>query len=183
MPSQPIRDRGKIERMKIELKKSKTNGQRNYMIFYLGINSGLRISDILGLKAGQVRNAEYIIVKEKKTKKNRRIKLNRDVREVLMEYTANMEDDDFIFKSRQGGNHPITRVQAYRILTDAAEKLGLSDISTHTMRKTMGYWHYKRYQDVAILQKIFNHSAPSITLLYIGITQDEIDNTFEDFSL
>jgi integrase len=51
------------------------------------------------------------------------------------------------------------------------------------MRKTFGYWHYQQYHDVAMLQTIFNHSSPSITLRYIGINQDEIDKSYRDFSL
>lgn len=51
------------------------------------------------------------------------------------------------------------------------------------MRKTFGYFHYKQYKDVAILQEIFNHSAPSVTLRYIGINQDEIDDSYRKVSL
>ena len=51
------------------------------------------------------------------------------------------------------------------------------------MRKTFGYQHYKRYKDIAILKEIFNHAAPSITKRYIGITQDEINETLNDFRL
>lgn len=50
------------------------------------------------------------------------------------------------------------------------------------MRKTFGYHHYKQFRDVALLQTIFNHSAPSITLRYIGITQEEINKSYDDFS-
>ena len=65
----------------------------------------------------------------------------------------------------------------------AAVALGRDDIGTHTMRKTFGYHHYKRNKDVATLQMLFNHSASSITLKYIGITDDEIDKSLENFSL
>ena len=51
------------------------------------------------------------------------------------------------------------------------------------MRKTFGYWHYRQYKDIAILQEIFNHSSPSVTLTYIGINQDNIDNSYMNFSL
>ena len=51
------------------------------------------------------------------------------------------------------------------------------------MRKTFGYWHYQQYQDLAMLQKLFNHSSPSITHRYIGIEQDEIDESYAGFSL
>ncbi|WP_397540271.1 tyrosine-type recombinase/integrase [Rummeliibacillus pycnus] len=56
-------------------------------------------------------------------------------------------------------------------------------MGTHTMRKTFGYHHYKQHKDVAVLQQLFNHSAPSITMKYIGVTEDEVDATMEDFSL
>lgn len=72
-------------------------------------------------------------------------------------------------------------MQACKILNNVAKKCGLQEIGTHTMRKTFGYWHYKQYKDVAILQDIFNHSPPSITLRYIGITDDIKDKTIENF--
>ncbi|PFH99668.1 site-specific integrase, partial [Bacillus thuringiensis] len=83
----------------------------------------------------------------------------------------------------QNPKKPITRIQAYRIMNAAAEKVGLDEIGTHTLRKTFGYHYYQKTKDVVMLQTIFNHSAPSITLRYIGIQQDEIDKSLEDFSL
>ncbi|WP_312859663.1 tyrosine-type recombinase/integrase [Peribacillus huizhouensis] len=65
----------------------------------------------------------------------------------------------------------------------AGDVLGRDDISTHTMRKTFGYAYYRRTKDLAFLQNIFNHSAPSITKRYIGITQEKIDESLKDFSL
>ena len=88
-----------------------------------------------------------------------------------------------MFKSRRGKN-PITRVQAYRIICSACSSAGLLfNIGTHTLRKTFGYHFYKEKKDIVILQKIFNHSAPDITLRYIGINQDIIDSTLMSFSL
>ena len=74
-------------------------------------------------------------------------------------------------------------MQAYRILNIAAKKVGINEVGSHTLRKTMGYFHYQQYKDVALLQEMFNHSAPSITLRYIGINQDVMDKTIEDFYL
>jgi integrase len=68
-------------------------------------------------------------------------------------------------------------------MNQAAAAVGLEDIGTHTLRKTFGYHHYQQNKDVAILQQIFNHSSPSITLRYIGINQDIIDRSLEDFCL
>ena len=70
-----------------------------------------------------------------------------------------------------------------RIIKRASSKLGLEEIGTHTMRKSFGYHHYQQYKDVALLQEIYNHSSPSITLKYIGINQDNIDLGYRDFSI
>jgi len=78
---------------------------------------------------------------------------------------------------------PLTRQQAYISLHETAEELGIERFGTHSMRKTFGYWHYKKYKDVALLQSIFGHVSPSITLRYIGIEQDEIDASTRDFFL
>ena len=78
----------------------------------------------------------------------------------------------------------LDRFGAYCILKTAAEEIGWQGhIGTHTLRKTFGYHHYKKFKDVAMLQKIFNHSSPVITLRYIGIDQDIIDRSYNNFVL
>lgn len=178
---QPIRDKELIEKIEIELLK---HGSRDLMLFVLGINSGLRISDILTLKVKNVKNNNHIVIREEKTNKERRFKINNSLREKIDEYIQGMNDEDYLFQSRQGKNSPLSRVQAYRIINGAAKKVGIKDqIGTHTLRKTFGYHHYQSKKDVAVLQSIFNHSAPSVTLRYIGINDDIKDKSLEDFSL
>ena len=176
---QPIRDKEMIERFKQELLK---RGYRDYIMFVIGINAGLRISDILPLKVKDVRNQTHIKIIEKKTGKSKRFKINLHLKKEIDKYIEGMNDNNWLFPSRKG-DKPITRVQAYRILNDVAEKLNIQEVGTHTLRKTFGYWHYKQNKDVAILQEIFNHSAPSITLRYIGINSDIIDNSIDNFYL
>ena len=80
--------------------------------------------------------------------------------------------------------HRLDRVTAYYIIKNACIKAKLQEkIGTHSMRKTFGYHHYQQFKDVVILQKIFNHSSPQITLRYIGIEQDEIDYSYNNFVL
>lgn len=177
---QPIRDKNKIEDMKNELLKL---GYKNYILFIVGINTGLRISDILNLKVYDVRDRSHITIKERKTGKEKRFLINSQLRKDIEKFISDMNNEEYIFQSRKGKNRPISRVQAYRILNKAATKVGVKEVGTHTLRKTFGYWHYQIYKDVAILQDIFNHSAPSITLRYIGINQDIKDKTIEDFYL
>lgn len=177
---QPIRDRDKIQEMKNELLMT---GFRNYMLFNIGINTGLRVSDILALKVIDVKNKTHIVIKEKKTNKANRFLINSNLRMDIDKYIYNMDENEFLFKSQKGENTPITRIQAYRILNQCAKRCNLKEIGTHTMRKTFGYWHYKQYKDIAILQDIFNHSSSSITLTYIGINDDIKDKTIENFYL
>lgn len=179
---QPIRDAKSISQIK---KLLQDKGSKYYIMFIIGINTGLRISDILNLKAADVKDKTHITLIEKKTSKYKRFLINEQLKKEIDTYINDkrLSDDNYIIFSRKGDNKPITRIQAYRVLNDVAAVLKLNEIGTHTMRKTFGYWHYKQYKDVAILQDIFNHSAPSITLRYIGINDDVKDDTLRDFFL
>ena len=182
---QPIRDKEKLEQMKEELRKQ---GSRNFLLFYTGINTGLRVSDVVSLNYNDIRDnygnmRSHISIVEKKTGKIKKFPICNGLYDELEKYTKFMKPGEYLFKSQIGTNQPITTTQAYRILKATANKLGLEEVGTHTMRKTFGYWHYKQYHDVALLQTIFNHSSPSITLRYIGISQDEIDKSYYNFSL
>nr|WGD75151.1 site-specific integrase [Bacillus subtilis] len=176
---QPIRDLDQIYYIKKYLKE---RSERNHLLFVAGINSGLRISDLRLLRVRDVKRM-YIDLREQKTSKQKRIKINKALRKAFSDYIKDKDDQEFLFKSREGLNKPISRSMAYNILREAADYVGLDGIGTHTMRKTFGYWHYKKFKDVALPQEIFNHSSPDITLRYIGITQDTMDQTMDAFSL
>lgn len=177
---QPIRDLNLIEAMKNELLKT---GSRNHLMFCMGINTGLRISDLLKLKVKDVKNKHHVSIIEGKTEKKKRFLLNIELQQLIEAYTVNLQDEDYLFQSYRG-NEPIQRVQAYKIINKAARAVGIEEeIGTHTLRKTFGYHFYKRTKDIAMLQEIFNHSSPSITKRYIGINQDEIDKALVEFTL
>ncbi|UED70744.1 tyrosine-type recombinase/integrase [Brevibacillus sp. HD3.3A] len=176
---EPIRNPGKIEEMKQLLLQQ---SERNYFLFVMGINTGLRISDLLPLKVRDVKGKSHLLIFEKKTKKRKKFKLNADLREEIARYIAGKGPDEYLFASTKRPL-PITRVRSYQIINGAASKLGLTEIGCHTMRKTFGYFFYKRTRDIATLQLIFNHSHPQITLRYIGINQDIMDEAVEQFSL
>ena len=179
---QPIRDKKKISAMKTLLK---AKNEKYYIMFRIGVNIGLRVSDILELKVGDVRAKEHVTIQEKKTNKPKRFLVPAALQKEIAMYIKenNMSDEEYLIQSRKGDNKPISRIQAYRVLNEVAEQIGIEEVGTHTMRKTFGYHHYKQNKDVVILQDIFNHSAPSITLRYIGINDDMKDNTLKDFDL
>lgn len=176
---QPIRNPEKIVAMKRYLMEK---SHRNYILFVIGISTGLRISDILKLKKEDLLNT-HVILRETKTKKQKRIRIPPSVRREFVDYAKTLDTGDYVVKSRQGENSPIDRSTAYRILREAAEYVGLSEIGTHTLRKTFGYHFYHQTKDVAMLQEIFNHSSPHITLKYIGINQDAMDKAMMNFKI
>lgn len=177
---QPIRDLKLLEDMKWSLKRHCE--ERDYILFLVGINTGLRVSDLLRLKIKDIKGKKKIVVKEGKTQKPRTIQLT-NIYDELNEYIKTLEGTEWLFPSRKG-NLSISRVHAYRQLNKASAMVDVVDgIGTHTMRKTFGYWHYKQFKDVAELQTILNHSHPSITLKYIGITDEQIENNLNSFVL
>lgn len=177
---QPLRTQFEIEEMKNQLLKI---NQRDYLLFIVGINTGLRIGDILKLKVSDIKDKSHIVITEQKTNKIKRFLINQYLKIEIDKFIKHLPLDDFLFKSRNGKNQPITRIQAYRILNNAATIIGIDEIGCHTTRKSFGYWHYQQFKDIAILQDIFNHSAPSITMRYIGINDDLKDKTIENFYL
>lgn len=179
---EPIRKRSDIEKIKKGLT------PRNRLMFVFGINSALRISDILKLTVNDViddygKPRDFVELKEKKTKKAKRFRLNNSIQKELKKVEG--DPNDYLFKSRKGENNAISRVQAYRIIQKAAETVGLDDvkIGTHSMRKTFGYHAYNGGTPLEHLQIVFNHSSPNDTLKYIGITQEHIDEVYVEINL
>lgn len=178
---QPIRDRRTIKDIFDYLTE---RNMRDAVMFATGICTGLRISDILALKVRDVKGKDYIYLREKKTGKEKRITLNRFLKKLYAEYIEGKKDYESLFAGRLRVNQPISRQRAYRILVDAGKQFGIEDgIGTHTMRKTFGYHYYQKTKDVATLMEIFNHDHESITLRYIGITQDTISKVYESMNL
>jgi integrase len=174
---EPIRDLTKIEAMKKVLR-----GQniRDWLLFTMGINSALRVSDLLCLKQADVyddrgRVLDAVRIREHKTTgKEKLFRLNQSARRALEEYIRSVvhDPDAYLFRSRQGANRRISRQQAWDLLSNAAKTVGIAGcIGTHTMRKTWAYHAYRQGADILLLMKALNHSAPAVTLRYIGIQQ------------
>jgi integrase len=190
---QPIRDKKQIEAMKRQLRGNDT-GLRDLCLFVLGINSGLRVSDLLKLTVGDVvddsgKPLDRIILREKKTGKGKSFPISATAARAIRDYLATRSDagaDEPLFLSRKskGGTGHLQRAQAYKIINDAAQAVGITEaIGTHTLRKTFGYHAYKDGKDITLIQKLLNHASPATTLAYIGITQDELDDVYLSLNL
>ncbi|AVC42024.1 tyrosine-type recombinase/integrase [Staphylococcus aureus] len=127
---------------------------------------------------------DYTIkLREQKTRKQKQIPLYH-LKKDIDRYIQFLEDEDYLFKSNKLDSEaqikPISRVQAYRILNHSAKSIGLSEIGTHSMRKTFGYHYYKKTKDVALLMDLFNHSSQVVTLRYVGISQEVINSSISE---
>lgn len=177
---EPIRQKNKVEQLQNYLK---GKNYRDFLLFSFGLNTGLRISDIIKLKVSDLftekkQFKQYLTLREKKTSKEKRIKLNDKLKTYIKEYLTQrgIGYNDPLFKSKKGG--AISRIQAYRVLREGADALRIENFGTHTMRKTFGYFIYQQTKNIGLLMDIFNHSSQKITLKYIGINQDQQDDVY-----
>lgn len=183
---QPIRNVKQIKGMCNNLKMI---DYKYYIMFIIGIETGMRVSDILKLRVSDIDKMSSKKIKEKKTGKQRFLFLNdkttREIKDYIKE--KGLSEDDYLIPSRKhdkdGNQIPVSRIQAYRVLNEAGEAVGVDQVGTHTMRKSFGYHYYKKTRDVVPLMRIFNHASQAITLRYIGIEDAEIQNSLEDFIL
>lgn len=176
---QPIKNKRDIDRIKSAL----SSNPRDLLLFTVGINTALRISDILSLRFQDISDSHIELV-ENKTGKRKRIKINAAIRHAMRELAPkDARPSDYLFPSRKG-TKPIGRSQAWRVLSKAAEDAGIiTPFGTHSLRKTAGFFAYKNGTDLSILMRLFNHSSQRETLRYIGIEQEDVDEVYMDLNL
>ena len=177
---------------------------RDYALFIFGIYTGRRITDLVSLNVYDVAYidmksrfciVERLKIQEKKTGKFIDLIVHPYARRALKKYLkkrlktapsmgAILNEPLFMSQKarRSDGQFRITRRHALRVLTKAANACGLNyKIGTHSLRKTFGYMLYNNGTDIELIQRLLNHSSPAITLSYIGITQDDMDDLFYSF--
>jgi integrase len=168
------------------------------MLVVVGTNVGYRITELLTWTVGQVLTPQGDVAREvtvarallkggagvhRRTIRSRRVVLNEQARGAIREYIASLEciprHDEFLFLSREGGNRPIDRAQAHRILKALCRDCGIDGarVSTHSLRKTFVRSVYDASKhDLIRTQRIVGHSSPVITARYLESTQSELDD-------
>ena len=175
----PIRDEEYLEDFKEYFKANESN----YVLFMSGIYLGRRVGDLLSLKVRHVKNQDYIYFREEKTGKEAKVKINPELKRIYKKYIQGKKGYEYLFKSREGDNKPITRVRAWQILNEAAKEIVYDErIGCHSLRKTFGYWLDKNGVSPALIQDLFNHSSIDVTKRYIGINQDSKDEAISGLS-
>ncbi|KLA04847.1 hypothetical protein B4086_5805 [Bacillus cereus] len=177
----PLRTTKEIEDMLWAIGRTSRHSERNTFLFLLGINTGLRVSDLLNLKVQDVQSPSPRI-REKKRQKKRTLFLGGIWKEVQA-YTAGKPKTDYLFTSQKHDNSPLSPVAVYQMLQKASELLERDDVGTHTMRKTFGYHYYKKTRDIVGLMHIFNHSSEAETKKYIEILDEDLAESLKGFRL
>lgn len=189
---EPIRKMADVYRIEDTLFKLGTpRGDRMFLLFEVGIFLGLRIGDMLKLRVGDIRGKDtYTFVPEKTDERRHKdgtpyknyrpkkltITIPAELRKVVGEMCRDRSDDELLFPSthQRKSGRPMSRQTARRMMAEIGKLAGLDyRVGCHTLRKTFGYQIYRQHHDVAWLQTWFQHSSPSVTLIYIGIADDE----------
>ena len=192
--TEPIRDRESLKKFRDYYKTQRPN-PRNYALVVLGLNTALRISDILNLTydmvyhKGEVRT--HIVVKERKTGKSNHILLNQEIRKALKSYhsylissSSHRVGNIYLFPSPRNKDRHLSRYQAYRIIQAITQAVPIEGhISCHSLRKTFGYHAWKQGADPVVIMLIYNHSSFSITKRYLCIEQDDKDDIYRKILL
>ena len=191
---EPIRDRKKIAQIKNQLR-----GQRCYrdlLLFVVGINAALRISDLLRLRIGYFiddhqRIRQRFWIKEQKRNKRHEIVINQSIRDALNEYLVayqGVSDDpeNFIFFNTKTNaySEPIKRGQAWKFIVSICNDVELrGNYGTHSLRKTWGYHARMQGVDLALIMHKLNHESIAYTKRYLGITDDELQAVAQRLNL
>jgi len=183
---EPIRSTKKINQIKNLLRGQ--NRYRDLLLFTTGINTALRVSDLLQLKIGDFIDADGNLkarfwLREAKRGKRHEVILNDSIREALAAYRqaypqVEADPEHFLFFNTRTNDYlkPISRKQAWKFVTDICQAVGLSgNFGTHSLRKTWGYHARMNGVDLALIMHKLNHNSLAYTRRYLGITDDELE--------
>jgi integrase len=177
---EPIRRKRDID----SIKKLISDNARDSALFTLGINTNLRASDLLRIRAGQVRDlkpGDSIQLKEKKTGKFRMVTLNKACVQAVQRLLASRAyaDDDLLFLGQRG---PLTVPSVHRLVKSWCRDINLKgNYGSHSLRKTWGYHQRVTFgTDIPRLMVCFNHSTQRQTLEYLCIQPEEIRDVYEN---
>lgn len=161
----PIKDDETLKKFKEKLREM---DDKYYIMFEIGVGTGLQLQDILKFRNKDIRGKDCIEAYIGTKNVKRTFYIPDDVREIIDRYTEGKDPDAYLILGHASSPSPLSREQAYRALKSAGRSIGLTSIGAQTMRKTFAWRYYKSTGDIYYLQNLLNHASPSITYRYIG---------------
>ena len=161
----PIKDDETLERFKQALRKV---DDKYYIMFEIGLGTGMLLQDILVLKNKDVYKKKTISVEIGARQIVTTFDIPETLQEIISDYVNGKKPDAYLILGHSNASAPLSREQAYRVFKSAGKTVGLSTIGAQTMRKTFAWRYYKSTNDITYLQHLFNHASPAITYRYIG---------------
>lgn len=177
---EPIRDQKDIR----NIKKLLSDKPRDLCLFTVGINTNLRASDLLKITAGMVRHlkpGDDLAINETKTRKPRRVTLNKAAVESIQKLFASRpyQDHDPLFIGQRGR---LTVPSVTRLVKQWCAAVNLKgNYGSHTLRKTWGFHQRMTFgTDIPRLMVCFNHGTQRQTLDYLCIQPEEIKDVYRN---
>ncbi len=191
---EPIRDRKKLAQIKNQLRGEQR--YRDFLLFVVGINTALRVSDLLALRIGDFVDehgqvCQRFWIREQKRGKRHEIIINDSIRDALTEYLSTYpgitdNPTNFVFFNTRTNNHQeaIKRGQVWKFISAICENVGLQgNFGTHSLRKTWGYHARMSGVDLALIMHKLNHNSLTYTKRYLGITNEELETVIRRLNL
>lgn len=163
----------------------KYGGELYADIWNIGINLSLRISDLLGIKFSDLNKEDRSLkIREQKTGKSKEIRLNNKVLSIVEKRRQQHPADEYLFTvhSNRASGVPVSRQMVSRKFKEVGETMDVA-LSTHSMRKSRGFAMWSDGVPIEIISKVLNHSSPAVTMVYLGITKEEVLSTYDDYEL
>ena len=161
----PIKDDETLRKFKERLKQM---DEKYYIMFEIGVGTGMQLQDILKLKNKDVRDRDYIEAYIGTKHIKRTFNFSNELKQEIHDFTEGKDPEGYLIIGHASSPEALSREQAYRALKSAGRNIGLSSIGAQTMRKTFAWRYYRETGDIYYLQNLLNHASPSITYRYIG---------------
>ena len=166
---------------------NKPMGRRDKAVLELMYATGLRISEVVNLKIGQIYLEENFLRVMGKGNKERVIPFGGKAKECLDEYMNSSRPillkkkvSDLVFLNRNG--EKLTRQGLWKIIKGYGKKIGISSTLTpHTLRHSFATHLLEKGADLRSIQLMLGHSSISTTEIYTYIARDKVKKTYDKY--
>ncbi len=165
---------------------STASGFRDRTILELFYSSGLRVSELIDLKLGNIFRKKQLLLVFGKGSKERVVPYSDDAAVYLHEYIDRMRHqlmkkgdfNEYVFLNNRGGQ--LTRQGVWKKLKEFAVLAGITkDISPHKLRHTFATHLLEGGADLRSVQMLLGHSSINTTEIYTHVEQEAIHREFD----